>query len=69
MVAAAPDVVLASWCGKPFDREAFVARPGFEALPAVALGAVYEIDAAVILQPGPAALGDGLEAIQRCLWH
>ena len=67
VVAAAPDVVLASWCGKPFDASAFVARPGFADLPAVRAGRVHEIDPAVILQPGPAALTDGLDLLEGLL--
>jgi iron complex transport system substrate-binding protein len=60
---AAPEVVLASWCGKPFDGAAFRARPGFEELPAVRAGRVHELDPSIILQPGPACLSDGVDAI------
>ena len=67
VVEAAPEVVLASWCGKPFDAEAFTARPGFADLPAVRSGRVHEIDPAIILQPGPAALTDGLERLRSLL--
>lgn len=67
VVDAAPEVVLASWCGKPFDPEAFRARPGFASLPAVRAGRVHEIDPAIILQPGPAALTDGLDRILELL--
>src|SRR5690606_20680764 len=49
-----PEVVLASWCGKPFDRAAFEARPGFSTLTAVRQGRVSEVPSAIILQPGPA---------------
>ncbi len=65
VVARRPEIVLASWCGKPFDRARFEARPGFADLPAVTRGAVYELDPALILQPGPACLGDGLELLER----
>lgn len=61
----APDIVLASWCGKPFKREQFEARPGFSELPAVRNGRVYEIDPSMILQPGPACFTDGLDALER----
>lgn len=64
VVEVAPDVVAASWCGKPFDRESFEARPGYADLPAVRAGRVYEIDSAIILQPGPACLTDGLAALE-----
>jgi iron complex transport system substrate-binding protein len=63
VLEAAPEVVLASWCGKAFDKHAFVSRPGFEALPAVKSGRVYEIAPEIILQPGPASLTDGLDAL------
>ena len=65
VVEAAPEVVAASWCGKPFDRTAFQARPGYDTLPAVRDGRVHEVDAAIILQPGPACLTDGLAALER----
>ncbi|HVZ37299.1 MAG TPA: cobalamin-binding protein [Polyangiaceae bacterium] len=56
-----PEVVLASWCGKPFDRAAFEARPGFAGLSAVRRGRVHEVPSEIILQPGPACLTDGLQ--------
>jgi iron complex transport system substrate-binding protein len=65
--ARAPEIVLASWCGKPFDRASFEARSGFDQLPAVRAGRVYELDPAIILQPGPACLSDGLDALERLL--
>jgi len=67
VIAAAPDIVLASWCGKPFDRAAFEARPGFDRMPAVIAGRVHELDPAIILQPGPACLTDGLDALQALI--
>ena len=65
VIAAAPDIIVGSWCGKKFRPERVAARPGFEAVPAVRDGAVYEIKSSLILQPGPAALTDGLAAIER----
>jgi iron complex transport system substrate-binding protein len=62
-----PDVVLASWCGKAFDRTAFEARAGFDGLPAVRTGRVHEVDPSIILQPGPALFTDGLEALEHLL--
>jgi iron complex transport system substrate-binding protein len=56
-----PEVVLASWCGKAFDRAAFEARPGFAGLAAVQSGRVHEVPPELILQPGPACLTDGLD--------
>src|SRR6185295_3883755 len=62
-----PEVVLASWCGKAFDRAAFEARPGFAALAAVRHGRVYEVPPEIILQPGPACLTDGLDCLVDAL--
>jgi iron complex transport system substrate-binding protein len=67
VIDRAPEVVLASWCGKPFDRAKFVSRPGFERLPAVRNDRVHEIASSIILQPGPACLTSGLDAIERLL--
>lgn len=63
----APEVVLASWCGKPFDRASFLGRPGFDALPAVINRRVHELDPAIILQPGPACLTAGLDALEQLI--
>ncbi|MEY2930648.1 MAG: hypothetical protein RL033_1397 [Pseudomonadota bacterium] len=62
-----PEVVLASWCGKPFDRAAFESRPGFSGLAAVRAGRVQEIPSELILQPGPACLTDGLDLLLHAL--
>lgn len=63
VIAAAPDIVLASWCGKKVVRDKICSRPGWDAIPAVRNGRVIEIKSPLILQPGPAALTDGLDAI------
>jgi len=63
VIAAQPDIILGSWCGKKFRPEQVAARPGFAAIPAVKNGALYEIKSPLILQPGPAALLDGLSAM------
>jgi iron complex transport system substrate-binding protein len=63
VVARAPDIIVGSWCGKKFRPEKVIARPGFERVPAVARGALHEIKSPLILQPGPAALTDGLAAL------
>ena len=55
-----PDVIFGSWCGKKFRPERVAARPGWSGIPAVRDGELHEIKSAVILQPGPAALTDGL---------
>lgn len=63
VVAAAPDLIVGSWCGKKFVPARVAARPGFAAIPAVRDGALHEIKSPLILQPGPAALTDGLDAL------
>jgi iron complex transport system substrate-binding protein len=63
----APDIILGSWCGKKFRPERVAARPGWAAIPAVANGYVREIKSALILQPGPAALTEGVGAIQEVI--
>jgi iron complex transport system substrate-binding protein len=63
----APDIVLGSWCGKKFRPDRVAARPGWSAVPAVRAGFVREIKSALILQPGPAALTDGVRAIQSVI--
>jgi iron complex transport system substrate-binding protein len=67
VIAAAPDVILASWCGKKVVPEKIRARPGFECIPAVRDNRIVEIKSPLILQPGPAALTDGLDAIVAAL--
>ncbi len=64
VIAAAPDIIIGSWCGKKFRSEKVRARPGFATVPAVRDGAIYEIKSSLILQPGPAALTDGLHEIE-----
>ena len=60
VVRRAPDLVIGSWCGKRFRPDSLAARPGWDAIPAVRRGQVFEIKSCDILQPGPAALTDGL---------
>ena len=63
VVRRAPDIVLGSWCGKKFRPEKVRARPGWSAVPAVRDDQLFEIKSAEILQPGPAALTDGVKRI------
>jgi iron complex transport system substrate-binding protein len=65
VVHRAPDIIIGSWCGKKFRPENVAVRPGWDAVPAVRTGDLYEIKSPLILQPGPAALTDGLEALHR----
>ncbi len=67
VIGAAPEVILASWCGKKVRPERIAGRPGWENVPAIAAGAIHEIKSSIILQPGPAALTDGLDAIVAAL--
>jgi iron complex transport system substrate-binding protein len=70
IVDRAPDIIIGSWCGKKFRPERVAARAGFATIPAVRDGALFEIKSSIILQPGPAALTDGLAALQTivCDW-
>lgn len=65
VVRRAPDLILGSWCGKKFRPERVAARPGWDAIPAVRTGQLHEIRSPLILQPGPAALTDGIAAISE----
>jgi iron complex transport system substrate-binding protein len=62
-----PEVILGSWCGKKFRPERVAARPGWHALSAVKHNQLFEIKSADILQPGPAALTDGVRRIHELL--
>jgi len=66
--AAAPDIILASWCGKKVVADRIKKRPGWNEIPAVRDDRIVEIKSAMILQPGPAALTDELDAIVAALW-
>ena len=59
-----PQIILASWCGKPVDIAAIRGRPGWEAVSAVKAGEIHPLDGADILSPGPAVLG-GLRQIHE----
>jgi len=63
VIAAAPDIIVGSWCGKKFVPAKVAARAGFAEVPAVRTGWLQEIKSTLILQPGPAALTDGLDAL------
>jgi iron complex transport system substrate-binding protein len=62
-----PDIVIGSWCGKKFRAEKVAQRPGWEQVNAVRDGQLFEIKSADILQPGPAALTDGVEQLHRII--
>ena len=63
VVRRAPDIIVGSWCGKKFRPELVAARPDWDAIPAVDNGQLFEVKSPLILQPGPAALTDGLDAL------
>lgn len=66
-----PDIILASWCGKKFNKQELIQRKGWEAINAVKNNRIYEIPSEIILQPGPASVLDGLDAIHAIFksWH
>jgi iron complex transport system substrate-binding protein len=67
IIATAPDIIIGSWCGKRFRPEQVKARAGWESVPAIITNDVYEVKSPLILQPGPAALTDGLAELRRII--
>ncbi|MDR0183070.1 ABC transporter substrate-binding protein [Lysobacter arvi] len=67
VVRRAPDIVLGSWCGKKFRPEKVAARPGWDTIPAVRGAELHEIKSPIILQPGPAALTEGVGEIAKVI--
>ena len=67
VVRAAPDIIIGSWCGKKFRPERVAARPGWADVPAVRDGELHEVKSPLILQPGPAALTDGLDRLHAII--
>ena len=67
VVRCAPDIIIGSWCGKKFRPEKVAARDGWDAIPAVRDGELHEVKSPMILQPGPAALTDGVREIARII--
>lgn len=63
VIEAAPDIIIGSWCGKKLQAAKIASRPGWSDIPAVRDMQIHEIKSPLILQPGPAALGDGLDAL------
>ena len=63
VVARAPEVIIGSWCGKPVRKERIAARPGWQDVPAVRNDQIYEVKSTYILQPGPAALTEGVRQV------
>src|SRR6202021_3520801 len=67
VIAREPDLIIGSWCGKKFRPERVATRAGFDRIPAVQHQDLYEIKSSLILQPGPAALTDGLAELQKII--
>jgi len=67
VIRRAPDIIIGSWCGKKFRPEHVAARAGWDAIPAVRDNEIHEVKSALILQPGPAALGDGVAALREII--
>jgi iron complex transport system substrate-binding protein len=67
VVRRAPDVIFGSWCGKRFRPNRVASRSGWGTIPAIRDGELHEIKSPIILQPGPAALTDGLDALRRVI--
>jgi iron complex transport system substrate-binding protein len=63
VAAAAPEMMIACWCGKPLDRPSVLGRPGMAEVPAIRDGRLFEVAPELILQPGPACITDGLDAL------
>jgi iron complex transport system substrate-binding protein len=67
VVRRAPDIIFGSWCGKKFRPETVAARVGWADVPAVKAGELHEVKSSIILQPGPAALTDGLSELHAAI--
>jgi iron complex transport system substrate-binding protein len=67
VIARSPQIIIGSWCGKKFRPERVAARAGWSEIPAVRDGELHEIKSPIILQPGPAALTDGLDALHALI--
>jgi iron complex transport system substrate-binding protein len=67
IVQRSPDIIVGSWCGKKFRPEKVAARAGWAQVPAVQTGQIFEIKSADILQPGPAALTDGVDQLHAIM--
>ncbi|HSN69907.1 MAG TPA: cobalamin-binding protein [Steroidobacteraceae bacterium] len=67
VVRRAPDMIIGSWCGKKFSAAKVAARPGWAEVPAVRDGELHELKSSIILQPGPAALTDGVAKLRELI--
>ncbi len=69
VAAANPEVIIASWCGRKVNKEQIRSREGWASIDAVRDGHIYEIKSAYLLQPGPAALTEGVRQLHAILAH
>lgn len=69
VIAANPDIILASWCGKPFKRDKLISRIGYGEINAVANNKVFELESEIFLQPGPALFIDGLDQLFKLFYN
>jgi len=69
VIARDPEIVIASWCGRKVAKDGIRARPGWLAISAIRNGHVYEVKSTYILQPGPAALTEGVRQLHAILAH
>ena len=71
VVERQPDIIIGSWCGRKFRPDQVFQRKGWDKVPAVQNRQIYEIKSAAILQPGPAALTDGLDQVKTIIddWY
>ena len=67
VIERAPNIIFGSWCGKKFRAKRVAARDGYGSIPAVRDGELHEVKSSIILQPGPAALTDGLDALHAVI--
>lgn len=67
IIANAPEIIIGSWCGKRFRPEQVAARAGWEDVPAIRDGELHEVKSPLILQPGPAALTDGVATLRSII--
>src|SRR5579863_4538892 len=67
VVAANPEVILASWCGRKVEKDKIRAREGWAGVDAIRSGHVYEVKSSFILQPGPASLTEGVRQLHAIL--
>ena len=67
VIAASPDIIVGSWCGKPVRKERIANRPGWNEMPAVRRGHIYEVKSTYILQPGPASLTEGVTQLHAVI--